>query len=160
MFKLIAALFLVVSCWGIGKSNHARLRLRAKRLIHITDGLLCMEGEIRALCTPLPLALSHAGRYDSLFASAALYCEESDSETAFLTALKKENLEKEEIEILSAFSLGLAAADSSGQLQNISVARTRLENLTKEAQEKADRLGKLYTGGGMMTGILLVLLLM
>lgn len=159
MFKFFAALFLIVSCWGIGKSRHARLQLRAKRLLHILDGLLCMEGEIRALCTPLPLVFSHAGRHDPLFASAARYCEETDGETAFLSALEKEGFEKEEDEILSAFAKGLAAADSTGQLQNISVTRMRLEALSAAAKEKADRLGKLYAGSGMMTGALLVIIL-
>lgn len=160
MLKLIAALVLIVAAWCIGQEKHAHLRRRAVRLFRLLDGLLCMEGEIRACLSPLSSALTSAGKYDTLFEDAARLSLTEDSTSAFLQALKKANLQKPEEEVLSAFANGLSAPDEKGQLQNLAACRMRLGAIAETAQADTQRLGRLYSGGGAMAGLLLVILLL
>ncbi len=160
MLRLLAALLLILSAWCIGQEKHARLRHRASRLFRLLDGLLCMEGEIRAYLAPLSSALSAAGRYDPLFENAARLSRKEDGTAAFLQALQKEGLDRAEKEVLAAFANGLSAADEAGQLQNLAACRVRLSAIAETAQADAKRLGRLYSGGGAMAGLLLVILLL
>lgn len=159
MFKLSLAILLIGSAWGIGWERRLRLKARAVRLRRILDGLLCLEGEIRTALSPIPFALTAAGKYDPLFQCAARLSSETDIVSAFQKAVEEDDLGKEEREILSVFGIGLSASDERGQLQNLSACRKRLELVTSMAEEDAARLGRLYSGGGAMLGIGAVILL-
>ncbi|MBQ7037328.1 MAG: stage III sporulation protein AB [Clostridia bacterium] len=159
MLKCAVAVLLIGSMWCIGLGKRVRLKSRATRLGKILDGLLCMEGEIRTCLSPIPFALSEAGRYDPLFQNAARLAMETDIGSAFSKAIEEDHLEKAEREVLSVFSVGLTATDERGQLQNLSACRKRLSAIYSAAQLDAARLGRLYSGGGMMLGLLVVILL-
>lgn len=159
MLKLSAAILLTGSAWGIGWERRFRLKTRCVRLRRILDGLLCLEGEIRTCLSPIPFALSEAGKYDPLFKKAGAFSEKADIVSAFQKAVSEDTLEKEEAEILSVFALGLSSTDERGQLQNLSACRKRLEAVLSAAECDAARLGRLYSGGGAMLGLLVSILL-
>ncbi len=159
MLKLFAAILLIGSTWGIGWERRFRLKTRAMRLRRILDGLLCLEGEIRSCLSPIPFALAEAGKYDPLLQYAARLSPETDISSAFQKAIEEDTLGKDEQEILSVFAIGLSAADERGQMQNLAACRKRLEAVFSSAQEDAARLGRLYSGGGAMLGLLAAILL-
>ncbi len=160
MMKFLAALIIISGTWCIGQSKNARARGRISALWKILDGLCAMEGEIRGLCAPLPQALEKAGRLSPLFAAAAHHAEETDAEAAVCRACEEAELGKEETEILQSFAAGLTAADTEGQLQNISHCHTRLSALCRTLEAETARLGRLYSGTGAMAGALVVILLL
>lgn len=160
MIKVLIALIIIAGFAAIGQSRNARVAARLSCLRQILDGLYSMENEIRGVCAPLPVAFEAAGRQSDLFAAAAKYAEEESAEEAFCHALSSLSPEKAEAEILRSFAAGLGAEDETGQLRNISYCTERLKALCSHLEAESVRTGKLYTGSGVLTGILVVILLL
>ncbi len=160
MTKLLLSLVILLGAWCIGQSKGALFRRRLSVLRQFTDGLTCMESEIRSFCTPLPRAFAAAGAACPIFARAAALSETEPPEKAFLLSLSSFDQEKEALRILSSFARGFSLADAQGQLENITHCRQRLLTYIERTESEFFRLEKLYSGAGIMTGALIVILLL
>lgn len=158
MVKLFFAVCIIGASFLIGFSGCVRRLLSLRRLRHISDGLLCMENDIRALFLPLPDAFRRAARYDALFEEAALNMEKEDAEHAFCDALLKKPLCADARDALRAFSAGLSAPDCEGQLHNLALCRTRLLSICEAAEKEQKKQDKLQKSMGLFAGIALVVL--
>lgn len=160
MIKFLAALIIISGFWCIGQSKNARMGQRLSFLRRIVDGLRLAESEIRGLCAPLPVAFEKAATVCPLFGEAARLSADTDAGDAFLRALEPVLPEKEEKEILQSFAGGLHAEEQEGQLANIAHCLHRLTALCDRLETETGRLGRLYSGSGVLTGILVVILLL
>ncbi len=159
MLKILAAVFVISGFWAIGQSRSARMHARLAALWRLLDGLGTVESEIRGFCAPLPTAFAAAGAQCSLFADAARFSETETAEDAFCRAIEAAEPAEEESKILRSFAAGLSGTEQTGQLQNIERCRTRLSALADRLEKDTARLGRLYSGTGALTGILVVILL-
>ncbi len=160
MAKLLLSLGILLGAWCIGQGRNAVFRRRLFTLRQFADGLTCMESEIRSFCAPLPRAFAAAGSVCPIFAHAAALSETETPEKAFSLALSTLDQEKEALDILFSFARGFSFADAQGQLQNIAHCRTRLLTYIERTESEFFRLEKLYSGAGIMTGALIVILLL
>lgn len=159
MVRLFICILLVLATAALGQSRIQKDRGRLSFLRRTLDGLAVLEGEIRAYAAPLPTAFLRAGAACPLFSAAARLLDTQDAETAFLKALRKENVQNAEAEIFESFALGLLSEDAEGQLANIRRTAKRITVLSEKLAGDTARTARLYGSGGVLFGIALVILL-
>lgn len=83
-----------------------------------------------------------------------LFKEVVENEKVFL------NLKKEDIEILKELGVSLGQTDLEGQLKNIHLVRTSLENQFKIAQNEKTKNFKMYRNLGILSGLVIIIILL
>ena len=134
--------------WGLYQRRELSLRLR--RLL-----LLRWEvGSLRSKIFGLDMSLQDAFSGSSFFLPAA---EALSRGVPVCDAVRPLG---EGIEGFSLFAEGLAADTAEGQLQNIDIFLSELEEEIRSAREDLYRRGRLYLGGGFLAGAALVIFLL
>ena len=135
-------------CWGFHKRRELSRRL--ERLL-----LLRWEvGSLRSKICGLGMGLQDAFSGSAFFSPAAEALSRGVPVCAAVGPLG------EGIEGFSLFAEGLASDTTEGQLQNIDIFLSGLEEDIHAAREDLYRRGRLYLGGGFLAGAALVIFLL
>ena len=135
-------------CWGLYKRRELSQKL--ERLL-----LLRWEvGSLRSKICGLGMSLCDAFSGSAFFSSAAEALARGVPVCAAVRPLG------EGIEGFSLFAEGLTADTTEGQLQNIDIFLSGLEEEIRAAREDLYRRGRLFLGGGFLAGAALVIFLL
>lgn len=158
MVKLFCIPLILCGSLLLGLSGCVRRRIQIRRLQHVSDGLLSLENDMRALYLPLPEGFRRIAALDPLFKDVAKEMEEADAKTAFLCALKGQTFPQAALDALTAFARGLSAPDLDGQLDNLRLCRRRLDAVAGAAEKEREKQDKLQKTIAFMAGVSLVVL--
>ena len=135
-------------CWGLYKRRELNLRL--ERLL-----LLRWEvGSLRSKICGLGMNLYEIFSGSAFFSPAAEALNRGVPVCAAVRPLG------EGIEGFSLFAAGLESDTTEGQLQNIDIFLSGLEEEIRSAREDLSRRGRLFLGGGFLAGAALVIFLL
>lgn len=144
--KILGALLLLASFTAYGATLSFSLANRVKKLEHLLYYITALGEEIRISGAELPIILSrlpHKGEYIK------------DGKWQGIESLKSR-----EKEIADDFLRTLGTTDTEGQIKNITLYKSALENVLTEAREEKSKLSRLYVSlfflGGLFTVVLIV----
>lgn len=169
MLKLLGAFLVIAACAAGGMLASKSLERRCRILRGLQEGLLALKREISfsnsRLSQAMAAAAVSAGQSYELFQltgekltegqgiSAGEAWQEALKEFAFDTVL-----EREELEVLQSFGVGLGLSDINDQINRLELCRQRLESIEKNAELQWQKLGKVWRNLGWSLGIVLALL--
>ncbi|MBM7867914.1 hypothetical protein GTO89_09510 [Heliobacterium gestii] len=169
MGKLVGAA-LIVGAFSAGGFMTARdLRRRKQILASLQSALAMLATEIAFRATRLPEALAQVSEtagspVKALFAEAGRRLREAEGQAAseiWLLAVEEwlhtTPLKGSDGEELARLALGLGAAPREDQLHRIEEVKNRLTCLESEAWETENRMGKVWSYGGVLFGAAVVL---
>lgn len=170
MLKLLGGLLIFAGAAWWGLSAVGRLRQRTQVLEGLRGAFSYLEEELTFRLTPLPKLLEYLGRERSgavgLFFQDALAGLRQDPEGGLRASWRRamvrrlDMLKEEERQLLLDVGETLGRFDAKAQRQTLLQAVTRLEALRAQAQEEADRLGRVYAAVSLAGGAALILVLL
>ena len=165
--KILGTVLIVfgTSLFGI---NHAKALLtRYKNLIKINSGLVILENEIRYskdFIDRIFLRVASMTNMTKIFKTCADLPQEIPISKRWIAAVEQDSkalhLLKSDSEILSILSSELGMCDREGQISNIRHVMTLLKKASDEAYCEYQKLSKLYSGLGILSGIFASLILL
>ncbi len=171
MLKILGAIMVIVTCGLLGLTVAQSYQKRVEQLRQINTGLKMLETEIVYTATPLPLALDRIGKQmqgpvAAFFTQVAVILDKraANGVTAAwevgLQKLSQESvLQAQDLEIIKSLCPVLGISGIEDQIKNLELVRQLLGQQLVSAQEKGQRLGKMWNTLGFLLGITLVLLL-
>ncbi len=162
MVKVIGAVMTGFACGYFGFRLSMALRTRAKSLADIRTSLEMLESEINFSVNKLKKAFIRADR-NGLFAAAAEGMEDKGIKIAWRDAVyaskSKLCLSDADNDILLMLGKNIGKTDTDDQLKNIRYIKTMIGEQEKQAQGEYSRFGRLYSSGGVLVGLMLVIIL-
>ncbi len=169
MIRFLGAVLLSLGGLGIGLAAVSRLAGRVRDLRELESAVETLERELGWRLAPLPEALERAaegigGRTARFFRLCARGASAPDGGpfrqvwTECMGASRM-YLEREDAAILEELGTVLGRYDGDSQRQALERAAARLTEQRKKAEERRERLGRLYGILGLSGGVLLVILL-
>ncbi len=169
MLKFLGAIMIVVACAFLGILAAKSLEGRCILLRGLQEGLIALRREISYANTHLSRALkiasASAGQGEALFSLAAQRLSSGEgisADEAWRGAMEEfglqKKLENEEKEILEAFGAGLGLSDTYDQINRLELCRQRLALAEGNANQKWQKLGRVWLNLGWSVGIILALL--
>ena len=158
MYKLLGAIFILLSSVLIGLSIRKTYAGRVKLLSEILYACDTMECKLRCMCLPLYECFSQSG---GIFLRASELMKNNDAPTDALKTAVKENeiLDSADKEVLFSFADGLHAEDCEGQIENLSMLRQMMARRCADAEKKLDTKGNLAVKGSVLAACAAVILL-
>ncbi|HIT84920.1 MAG TPA: stage III sporulation protein AB [Candidatus Ornithomonoglobus intestinigallinarum] len=161
MLKIAGGIMIAVSCVYLGLRRSMNLKKRCRSLERIQNALSLLETEIAFKGTELKSALLNTG--EPLFKEAACRMDGGTVKTAWNGAVKKCAmrlcLTEGDVDALAMLGSRLGMTDTENQVKNIDAVKNMLDIHINAARNDAERFCRLYTGGGVLTGIFIVLML-
>ncbi|MCW2277323.1 stage III sporulation protein AB [Heliophilum fasciatum] len=169
MLKLVGALLILGTCAGVGGWQAWRLRARPRLLAELQAALALLATQVGYGAVPLPEALEAvgsgvpAGAAGRLFTEAGQQLRQAQGEPA--AKLWRRSVEKwlpetvllpEEGEALMRLALGLGEAPREEQLRSIYEVQRRLQALEVTARDVSERMTKVWSYGGVLTGLAVI----
>lgn len=159
MFKIIGSLMIGGACLYVGLKRSMQLKTRYRSLCDFQNSLELLSTEIAFRETELKRAFINTGNI--LLNEAAKHIETDGIKSALTLAVKKCSVslcltdgDKDTILMLKE---RIGMTDVEHQIKNIEGVRNILDLHIKAAKYDMDKLCRLYSGGGILTGIFLVL---
>lgn len=171
LIKILGAALIVSGLGGWGLYGARRLRERARHLQELSMAFGYLEKEITCIYNPLPLALAHTARFApepvaQLFSVSSGLLQGRSGITArdaWLKGVEKLSLlsplEEEDLLLIQSAADQLGASDAAGQRKFLSLIQEHLNMAEQTARNRAQVEQKLYTYGGFIAGLVVVLLL-
>ncbi|SEO30591.1 stage III sporulation protein AB [Amphibacillus marinus] len=166
----IGAILLITATSLIGFEYAERLKQRPKQILQLKVALQIMESEIIYSYTTigqicLKIAEQSPKPCNYFFASIGRQLSYHDNLSTLWNSelIKLKNcsaLKQQEIDILKQFGYTLGTFDAKEQRKQTQLACVHLDRLFQEAQVDHLKLGKVYQGIGLLSGILMTLVLM
>lgn len=161
---IILIIFLLCAAAGFFKSY--KLKCRCKNLCDVKAALSVLQTHIRFSKSEISIAMrksackNEAGR---LFISAAEGTQNSGAAKAWTDAVEEYSptlyFTDEDKSTLLLLSSRLGMTDESGQLSNIEYVCNLLDVHIASARYDADKYCRLYSGGGVLAGLFLCLII-
>lgn len=169
MIQIIGSVLLFGTCTALGFSAGFRLKERVKELRLLVAALEEMERELQCRLTPLPELLSTlsnhldgpVGVFFRLCVSGLNGLGERSFSSLWREALEAAELrlEEEDKVLLEELGNSLGRYDGLRQCEAIAQVRGRLETNRTDAEERWERLGRVYRTLGVAGGAFLVIVL-
>lgn len=167
MLKIMGSIMIGGSCIYFGLRRSARFRKRYSCLKKLKNSLSLLETEIAFKGTELGPALESADQGSGicgLFAEAAKNIKKSGIRASWSNAVKKcaprMCLTPGDIDTLMMLGQRLGMTDTENQVKNIAAVRNMLDIHINAAKYDTEHFCRLYTGGGVLAGVFLILVLL
>lgn len=161
MLKILGSLMISASCVYLGVRRSMNIKKRYNSLVDFQNALSVLSTDIAFRETELKQAFVNTD--NTVFKEAAKYIEKDGIKAAWSKAVKKCAsrlcFTEGDCDTLLMLSKRLGMTDTENQIKNLEGVKNMLDLHIKAARYDADRLCRLYTGGGVLTGIFLVLIL-
>lgn len=128
-------------------AGYAIAAFRRRRLTYLEDMLSSMAAlltEVEVAAHPIPLAIEACGIGVAKEALCKKTCAPS----------------REDQRLLDCFLLGLSAETPEGQVMNIHVYEERLKRAEEQERERYSKEERLFRGGALLFGLLLIVMLL
>lgn len=162
MVKVIGAVMTGFACGYFGFRLSMTLKTRMKSLADICTSLEMLEGEINFSMNKLKKAFMRVDR-NGLFTAAAEAMDEKGAMDAWKDAVNAEKgrlcLTDADSDILMTLGKNIGKTDTDDQLKNIRYIKSMICGQEKQAQSEYNRFGKLYSSGGVLVGLMIVIIL-
>ncbi len=162
MLKIIGSMMIGISCIWLGLRRSMGFRKRYRSLQEIQNSLSVLETEIAFRETELKQAFSNTA--NPLFCEAAKTIERDGIQNAWKRAVKKcaprMGLTDGDKDTLHMLGQRLGMTDTENQIKNIDGVKNMLDIHIQAARYDVNHFCRLYTGGGVLTGIFLILMLL
>ena len=162
MIKLIGSLMIGGACVYLGLKRSMSFRKRQRSLENIQNSLSLLETEIAFRGTELKSAFLNID--DPVFREAAKTIDGSGIKSAWSRAVKKCApklcLTDGDRDTLLMLGQRLGMTDTENQIKNIDGVKNMLDIHIKAARYDTEHFCRLYTGGGVLTGVFIVLMLL
>lgn len=162
MMKLMGAVMVGFACAYLGIKQSVALKTRAVSLADIRASLELLESEINFSVNKLKKAFMRVDR-NGLFALAAENMESMGAKKAWSDALREMRgklcLCGADVDALLVLGQNIGRTDKDDQIKNIRYVKTVTARQESEAKAEYERFGKLYTSGGVLVGLLVVIAL-
>lgn len=165
MLKLAGATMICAACayLGIRKSNELRNREKSLKNIHTALGHL--ETEIGFSANNLKRAFLNIERTNNtkgIFSDAADRIEKFGIRKAWTYAVmnSKSAFSDSDRELLLMLGTRLGMTDTQNQLKHIGYMRELISAQASTAEAEYKRLGNIYRGGGVLTGLFIILIIL
>ena len=159
MFKIIGSLMTGGACFYVGLKKSMQLKTRYHSLCDFQNALELLSTEIAFRETELKQAFINTGNI--LLKEAAKHIERDGVKSALTAAVKKYSarlcLAVGDIDTILMLKARIGMTDVEHQIKNIEGVRNILDLHIKAAKYDMDKLCRLYSGGGVLTGIFLIL---
>ncbi|HWP95919.1 MAG TPA: hypothetical protein VN426_03645 [Syntrophomonadaceae bacterium] len=171
LIKFIGMVLIVSGFGGWGMSGAHRLRGRVKHLRDLHMALGYLEKEITCMYNPLSQALENTAHFSPLpvarlFSATANVLRDKSGVTAreaWLQGIAQlqpvAQLLDSDYELLAAAAHQLGASDAAQQRKFLNTLQEQLKITEEKARQNMESGQKLWTYGGFLAGLLVVLLL-
>lgn len=169
MLKVMGCVLIFVSCCGLGFLKSAGYRARSSELEDIIDIIKLLELEITYRKETLSKAFRKAAQQKPCWFSAVLQScsiglkERLPLDKAWAEAIEAHEacapLEKKDLDVLQDMALGLGRSDTDGQSRLLEPVTIRIQTCLADAKHKEEKLGRMYKGLGISSGIIIVIMI-
>lgn len=172
MIKLVGAILVLVSAYGIGSILALQVKEQEKWLKDIKTALFLLMGELEYRKLPLPeafemIGMRHGGRLTAFFSAAAEELKKKEGRSLkevwkelAIPAVKDSPLTKEQKEEFSELGLYFMEADKETRRSSLEFYFSRLEEDIVRLREKGADKAYLCRMLGMLGGIFLLILVL
>ena len=151
-----------LACAYTGIRLRMNLRKRVESLADIRASLELLEGEINFSVNKLKTAFTRADR-NGLFALAGEKIDTLGADMAWRAALDEMKtrlcLTDADADILKTLGARLGRTDTDDQIKNIRYVKTLAARCEEESRAEYERFAKLYSSGGILIGLFIVIML-
>lgn len=162
MVKILGALMTGIACGYFGFRMRMTLKTRAANLALIRSSLETLEGEIHFGKNRLKKAFERAD-HNGLFTLAAENIEKMGAREAWSDAVNKTAdklcLTDADREAILLLGQNIGRTDCEDQIKNIRYVKSLVAAQYEQAEGEYQKRARLYSGGGMLIGALLVIIL-
>ncbi len=170
-FKMIGTALIISSLGAWGLSGARGIGKRTEELKELRFAIAFLEKEITYMNTPLTRALERTARMcqhpvSSLFMESAISLKAGKGLTAgeaWMNGIENlsvtSNLKKTDLEILGTAAHHLGVSDSSDQRKFLALLQEEIKIQEEKAHQEQAANQKLWSYGGFILGIVIVLLL-
>ena len=141
MFKIIGLLILFISSSMLGFLKSYNLKMRAEKLKGLCLSFEMLASRIKAEKTELERAVLLS------FSEDTVYIKESKA------VINPALLEKEDISLVEEFFESFGRRDINSEYERVLLFASLLQKQRKDAEEKKEKLSKLYNSLGVLFGI-------
>lgn len=169
MLKMTGCVMVFISCLCIGYFKALSFRGRCIELENILEILRLMELEITYRKDPLTKLFRKVSESRKCwFTNVLVTCSDMmdirySLRDSWATALNEWQtgcpLEKDDVDILRDMVSGLGRSDSRSQSKILTPTALRLEANLKKAEEREEKLGRMYKAMGLAAGAVIVILI-
>lgn len=167
MFKIIGSIMIGISCIYLGLRRSLRLKKRYKYLKNIQNSLELLETEISLKSTRISEAFKDIHEKTdtcSLFKTAAELITDNGIAKAWSKSVHKNALQMclsdGDVGALIILGQRLGMTDTETQVKNINSVKNILDINIKSAKYDVEHFCRLYSGGGVLAGVFIVLMLL
>ena len=165
IFKLIGALMIFAACTYTGMQKSGELKGRYSMLNAVSEALGYLETEIEFASNDLKNAFKNIDKNTKthgLFADAAEKIEKLGIKRAWAYAVTKNtsSVSDADRELLLMLGTKLGMTDTKNQLKHIGYVKELITAQAAAAENEYKRLGRVYRGGGVLTGLFIILVVM
>ena len=159
MIKILGAISVVAASGLAGFEMTKELSERIKFLRESEQYAIYIKGELSYRSPTFEECFRGRGK---IFANAAKYIGEgvSPNDAVRRAADEAPRLNKGDREIFYAYAEGMSSEETGGQIANVSLLITRLEERIREAESEKSVKGRLYKSGAVLLGCGVVILLL
>ncbi len=170
-FKMIGMAFIISSLGTWGLSGARGIGKRTEELKELRFAIAFLEKEITYMHTPLTCALERTARMcrppvSALFGESAIALKARQGLTAgeaWMQGIKclhiRSNLKETDLEVLATAAHHLGRSDSSDQRKFLLLMQEEIQVQEERARQEQGANQKLWSYGGFIIGIVIVLLL-
>jgi len=169
MFKLLAAVLLIICCGALGLIKAQSYSRRVKQLGSIRDSLKILNTEISYRKDPLPVIFDRiAAACDDLAGEIFKRCchymgQRLDMETCWRRAVddacSESSLTSADKAVIYGIGSQIGRSNIKGQNEAILLTEEKLKHQIEDALKEKNSKGKMYGGLGFTIGILITALL-
>ena len=169
MLKIAGCIIIFICSFALGNIKALSLKERRTELENILELIKLMELEITYRKEPLIKTFKRTSALKNCwFGSVLEECSDmlikkASLNEAWETAIGKRGelspLEAEDIAALKDLVLGLGKSDADGQKKILVPVAARLESNMKKAEEREEKLGRMYKALGTAAGIVIVIMI-
>lgn len=162
MVKILGAVMIGAACGYFGFKMSFSLKTRAKSLGEIGASLEMLESEINFGANKLKKAFKRADR-NGLFTLAAENMERKGVSAAWEEAVRAVKqrlcLTDADADILLMLGESIGKSDTEDQIKNIGYIKALINRQERDARAGYEKSGKMYGGGGILVGLMIIILL-
>lgn len=161
MLKLIGSIMIGASCVYLGVRRSISFKKRYSSLVDFQNAISVLSTDIAFRETELKEAFINTD--NAIFKEAAKYIENDGIKSAWSKAVKQCSsrlcLTEGDCDTVLMLGKRLGMTDTENQIKNLEGVKNMLDLHIRAASYDAERLCRLYAGGGVLTGLFLVLML-
>ncbi len=166
MIKYVILFFILLTSTLIGKFLSKKYVYRLQELKEMKNALNILKTKIKFTYEPIPEIFREISKHTGnnigkIFYNAAEKMKQETADIAWEQTIEEIvcNLNKEDKNTLKTLSKLLGQTDVEGQVSQIEITESFLENQIKEASELRQKNEKLYTRLGTIMGLTIVIVL-